>query len=112
MLKIKTGSGSHTTLHGINQQEVDVAEMPEKSLKALRGIETWVVDASSYNKETVMTHANLKRVMEWTALLKPKMTYITVLTTHMDYKTLCNELPSHIRPAYDGLEIDMGGNSR
>jgi len=91
---------------------VDVAEMPEKSLKALRGIETWVVDASSYHKESVMTHANLRRVKEWAAILKPKMTYITVLTTHMDYKTLCDELPPDIRPAYDGLEIDMKGNQR
>ena len=29
------------------------------------------------------------------------MTYLTVLSTHMDYKTLCDELPPHIRPAYD-----------
>src|SRR5690606_4462570 len=91
---------------------VDVAELSDQSLAKLKGIETWVVDASSYNKETVMTHANLQRVKAWTDILKPKMTYITVLTTHMDYQTLCDELPPHIRPAYDGLEIDMDSNQR
>ncbi len=91
---------------------VDVADLNEKSLGVLKGIETWIVDAGGYQRETTLTHANLKRVMEWVDVLKPKMTYLTVLTTHMDYKTLCNELPPHIRPAYDGLEIDMGGNRR
>lgn len=115
---IETFEQDHTTCLSLGFRfgdfaySVDVADMTEKSLKALRGIETWIVDASSYNKDTVMTHANLKRVMEWVQFLKPKMTYITVLTTHMDYKTLCEELPPHIRPAYDGLEIDMSGNQR
>lgn len=91
---------------------VDMADLNEKSLAALKGVETWIVDGGSYNKETVLTHANLKRVKEWVEILKPKMTYLTVLTTHMDYKTLCDELPPHIRPAYDGMEIDMDGNRR
>jgi len=91
---------------------VDVADLTEKSLKALKGVETWIVDAGSYQKEHPVTHANLKRVMNWVETLKPKMTYLTVLTTHMDYKTLCEELPPHIRPAHDGMEIDMETNLR
>ena len=91
---------------------VDVAEMNEKSLDTLKGIETWIVDAGGYHRESVMTHANIKRVIEWTERLKPKMTYLTVLTTHMDYKTLCDELPPHIHPAWDGMEIELGTNRR
>jgi len=91
---------------------VDVADFNDASIAALRGVETWIVDAASYHKETVMTHANLKRVLRWVDILKPKMTYLTVLTTHMDYQTLCDELPPHIRPAYDGLVIDTDGNQR
>lgn len=91
---------------------VDMADLEEKSLQALRGIETWIVDAGSYQKDPPKTHANIQRVMQWAERLKPKLTYLTVLTTHMDYKTLCDELPPHIRPAYDGLEIDLGSNRR
>lgn len=91
---------------------VDVARLNEQSLKALEGVETWIVDAASYHKENPLTHANIKRVMEWTERLKPKMTYLTVLSTHMDYNTLCEELPPHIRPAYDGLVIDTETNQR
>lgn len=91
---------------------VDVAKLSDKSLETLKGIETWIVDAAAYEKETVVTHANIKEVIRWTEILKPKMTYLTVLTTHMDYKTLCDELPPHIRPAWDGMEIEMGTNRR
>jgi len=91
---------------------VDVADMNEKSLEKLKGVETWIVDAGAYFKEKIGTHANIQRVMKWAELLKPKMTYLTVLTTHMDYATLCNELPPHIRPAYDGMVIDMNSNAR
>jgi len=117
-IDIETFEQDHTTCTSLGFRfgkfaySVDVADLTEEALERLRGIETWIVDASSYNKETVMTHANLKRVKEWVRILKPKMTYITVLTTHMDYQTLCDELPPHIRPAYDGLVIDIAGNQR
>lgn len=91
---------------------VDVAELNEKSLEKLKGIETWIVDAAAHYKEKIGTHANIQRVIQWAEILKPKMTYLSVLTTHMDYKTLCDELPPHIRPAYDGMEIDMTSNVR
>lgn len=85
---------------------VDMADMPEQSLDALAGIKTWIVDGSGYKREKVSTHATLERIYKWVERLKPEMTYVSVLTTHMDYKTLCDELPPHIRPAYDGLVVE------
>lgn len=91
---------------------VDVADLDENSLNRLKGIDIWLVDAASYHNESVLTHANLKRVMKWVDRIKPKMTYLTVLSNQMDYQTLCNELPPHIRPAHDGMQIDTAGNLR
>ncbi|MDD9900074.1 MAG: MBL fold metallo-hydrolase [Alphaproteobacteria bacterium] len=89
---------------------VDVVNLDDAAFDALAGVETWVVDAAGYHREHVTTHANFERIMKWVDRIKPKMTYLTVLTSHMDYKTLCDELPPHIRPAYDGLEILPGTN--
>ncbi len=85
---------------------VDVADLDEAALTALEGVKIWLVDANAYHRETIGTHANLKRVMEWVDRLKPEMTYLTVLSSQMDYQTLCAELPPHIRPAYDGMIIE------
>lgn len=91
---------------------VDVMGLDDRSLEALKGVETWLVDASSYHKESPGTHATLRQVRAWVDIVKPKMTYLTVLSTHMDYRTLCDELPPHIRPAWDGMEIETGTNRR
>lgn len=85
---------------------VDFADLEEKALQQLEGIKTWIVDGGGYNRDQVLTHANFERVFKWVERLKPEMTYINVLTNLMDYKTLCDELPPHIRPAYDGLVIE------
>lgn len=86
---------------------IDFARLSDAALERLQGIETWVVGCAAYHNEKIYNHANLKQVMEWVSILQPKMTYLGVLTAHMDYKTLCDELPPHIRPAYDGLEIEF-----
>lgn len=91
---------------------VDVADLSQESIDCLKGIEVWMVDAAAYHNDHMLTHANLKRVMKWVDVIKPKMTYLTVLSNQMDYQTLCDELPPHVRPAYDGLEINMQGNER
>jgi len=117
-INIKTYEQDHYSCNSLGLRfdnfaySVDVADLNEQSLKVLEGVETWVVGCAGYHSDDVRTHANLKKVMEWVDLLKPKMTYLTVLTTRMDYKTLCEELPPHIRPCYDGMVIDMDGNMR
>lgn len=117
-IEIESFEQDHTTCTSLGFRfgkfaySVDVADFNEQSLQALQGVETWIIDASSYHREAVLTHANLKRVTAWVERLKPKMTYLTVLTSHMDYQTLCAELPPHIRPAYDGMVIDTESNQR
>ncbi len=117
-IDVQTFIQDHTTCTSLGFRfgkfaySVDVANLDEKSLAALEGVETWIVDGASYHRENPQTHANLKRVFEWTERLKPKMTYLTVLSTHMDYKTLCAELPPHIRPLHDGMVIDTETNAR
>lgn len=83
----------------------DVRSFPESSLEALKGIKTWIVDVYLDAKIDEMSHASLDQVKEWVAYLKPEMTYLTHLNAAADYDTLCRELPPHIRPAYDGMEI-------
>lgn len=117
-IDIATFEQDHTTCSTLGFRfgkfaySVDVADMSETALEALEGVEIWIVDALAYHKEAVLTHANFQRVFKWVERLKPKMTYLTVLNTHMDYNTLCDELPPHIRPAYDGLIIDTETNQR
>lgn len=93
---------------------VDMVDLTDEALEALKGVETWIVDGGGYQRAdaSLTTHANIARVMRWIDVIKPKMTYLTVMSGHMDYRTLCEELPPHVRPAWDGLEIESGTNRR
>jgi len=86
---------------------VDVVDFEPEALEKLKGLDVWVVDAAGFKMDTPVTHATIERVRKWVDYLKPKMTYLTVLTYSMDYDALCEELPDHIRPAYDGMAIEV-----
>lgn len=83
----------------------DMVDLPERSIEILKGIDTWLVDATGYKFEYSPVHATLKKVYELNEQIGAKKIYITHLPAHMDYQTLCNELPENYKPAYDGLRI-------
>lgn len=99
--------GGHTRGFRINDlgYTTDASEMPDEAFDILRGVKVWVVGAIRYRPHK--THANIERALEWIAKLNPERAYLTHMNETIDYAKLKNELPAHIEPAYDGLEIDL-----
>lgn len=83
----------------------DVNAIPNRSLDALSGLETWIVDALRIDKHP--THFCLSETLQWIDRLKPKRAILTNLHNDMDYARLCHDLPDHIRPAYDGMVVEF-----
>jgi phosphoribosyl 1,2-cyclic phosphate phosphodiesterase len=83
----------------------DINAMPEESFAALKGVKVWIVDA--LRRRTHPTHAHLDLALEWIARVKPQRAILTNLHQDMDYETLKAELPDHIEPAYDQMQIDV-----
>lgn len=83
----------------------DAKQLNDAAFKALEGVEVWVVDCVSKNPHP--THSHLQQTVDWVARVKPKMAYLTHMGQGMDYESILGELPSHIRPAYDGLKISL-----
>ena len=84
----------------------DVRTFPDGELEKLKGLDILIIDCLTHTKESV-AHANLTQVLKWVDEIKPKMTYLTHMDLSMDYDTLVRELPNNIRPAYDGLQIEI-----
>ena len=81
----------------------DVVGLPEKSFETLDGVSVWIVDALQYKPHG--THAHLELALKWIARVKPKRAILTNMHVHMDYQTLCRELPQGVEPAYDGMTV-------
>ncbi len=82
----------------------DLVGLPEASFAALAGVDVWVVDALRYRPHP--SHAHLDLVLEWAERLKPRRTILTNMHVDMDYRTLVNDLPKGVEPAYDGMVIE------
>jgi phosphoribosyl 1,2-cyclic phosphate phosphodiesterase len=81
----------------------DLNDIPNESIHALSGLDLWIVDALRQTPHP--SHFSLPETLDWIHRLKPKRAVLTNLHTDLDYETLRRELPEHIEPAYDGMQI-------
>ncbi len=83
----------------------DNSDLPPENRALLKDLDVWVVSAPVRREHPLHTH--LSRILEWVGELKPRKTYLTHMNRHMDYDSLCRELPENVRPAHDGLVIEV-----
>jgi len=83
----------------------DNSDIPPENRALLKGLDTWVVSAPVRRAHPL--HSSLSSILGWEEELKPRQTYLTHMNRHMDYETLCRELPENVRPAYDGLVLEV-----
>ena len=81
----------------------DLNGIPDESLAALSGLNLWIVDALKRTPHS--SHFSLAETLTWIERLKPARAIITNMHIDLDFDTLRAELPPHVEPAYDGLEI-------
>ncbi len=83
----------------------DCKTMPEESFEALKDLDVWLVDCARIKPHP--THAHLEQTLEWIGRVKPKQAYLTHMGCELDYEALCRQLPAHVRPAHDGLKLNV-----
>jgi len=83
----------------------DVVALDEDAFATLRGVRTWIVDAT--REAPHPSHSHLARTLEWIERVRPDQAYLTHMNHTMDYATLCARLPARVRPAHDGLAIGV-----
>jgi phosphoribosyl 1,2-cyclic phosphate phosphodiesterase len=85
----------------------DMSSIPEHSMASLDGVKTLVVDAAGFPFKNGKVHANHEYIKHLQNLIKPKETYLTVLSVLLDYVDLDSKTPVDTIPAYDGLTIKI-----
>jgi phosphoribosyl 1,2-cyclic phosphate phosphodiesterase len=85
----------------------DLNAIPAESRDCLEGLDLWIVDALRYAPHP--SHFSLAETLEWIKALRPKRAILTNLHTDVDFDRLKNELPAHIEPAYDGMQVTIAG---
>lgn len=81
----------------------DMNRIPESSLPLLENLDVVLIDA--LRKQPHPSHANIEQALAWTDRLAPARAYFTHMSHEVDHEETENELPAHVRLAYDGLRI-------
>ena len=81
----------------------DVSAMTERSWQTLKGSDCWILDA--LRRSPHPSHTHLSQSLEWIEQAGVKSAVLTNMHIDLDYDALCNELPDHIQPAYDGKTL-------
>ena len=81
----------------------DIKGLPDESLAFMTGLHVWIVDA--LRRPPHPSHFNLDEALEWIARIKPKRAILTNLHSDLDYEALRARLPSHVAPAFDGMQF-------
>lgn len=87
----------------------DVDGLDEAAFTALQGVEVWIVDA--LRDKPHPSHAHLALTRQWISRVAPRQAWLTHMNHEVDHATWCAALPPHIRPAHDGLVLDLADPS-
>ena len=81
----------------------DVSGLSDVAQSRLQGLDIWIVDALRYQPHP--SHFSVKEALSWIEKLGAKRGILTHMTGELDYAALKRELPAHVEPAWDGMEI-------
>jgi phosphoribosyl 1,2-cyclic phosphate phosphodiesterase len=85
---------------------IDAKEVPESAIPLLEGVRVLVINALWYGNPHP-THFNVEEALEAAARLEAETTYLTHLTHRLDHAELESRLPATVKPARDGLTIEI-----
>lgn len=85
---------------------VDAKRIPEDAWELLAGVRTLVINALWFGKEHP-THFTVEDAVRVAERLGAERTWLTHLTHKVEHVEAERRLPAHVRPAHDGLTVEV-----
>ncbi len=83
----------------------DLKGIPERSRSAVSDLEVWILDA--LRPAPHPSHLSLSEALALVEQMRPREAILTNLHIDLDYARTDAITPANVRPAYDGLQIDV-----
>lgn len=110
IIRLDPFTANHGSIDALGFRVGPLAYLPDAVIihdaawPVLAGLDCFVVDA--LRRKPHPTHAHLALALDWIARAAPARAVITNMHHDLDYAELSDELPPHIRPAFDGMVIE------
>lgn len=83
----------------------DMSDIPDASFPLLRDLDVLIIDA--LRRTPHPSHSNLETSLKFVEKIRPRRAYFTHIAHELGHAETENELPPHVRMAYDGLRIPI-----
>jgi phosphoribosyl 1,2-cyclic phosphate phosphodiesterase len=83
----------------------DCNELSNSNLNKLKNLKYFIIDCLRFNPHP--SHFSLSEVLDVLKEVKPTNTILTNLHSDLDYNILLQKLPINVKPAFDGLKIQL-----
>jgi phosphoribosyl 1,2-cyclic phosphate phosphodiesterase len=83
----------------------DMSDIPEVSVPLLQDLDVLILDALRHDPHP--SHSHLEKSVSIVEQLRPKRAFFTHMSHDLDHDATNAHLPSHIRLAYDGQQINF-----
>lgn len=85
----------------------DANYIPHETMERLKGTEILILNA--LQRESHISHFNLKEALDIVEQVKPKKAYFTHISHKLGlHAAVEKELPRHVSLAFDGLQMELG----
>ncbi len=88
----------------------DLSGIPERSVNAVSGLDTWVLDALRPTPHP--SHLSLPESLALIERQRPRQAVLTNLHIDLDYDETNRTTPANVTPAYDGMRIEIRTGNR
>ena len=83
----------------------DCNELSNSNLNKLKNLKYFIIDCLRFNPHP--SHFSLSEVLDILKKIEPANTILTKLHSDLDYNILLQKLPINVKPAFDGLKIQL-----
>jgi phosphoribosyl 1,2-cyclic phosphate phosphodiesterase len=87
----------------------DASAIPPASLAQLYGLDLLVLNALRHQPHP--THFSLDQALEQIEVLRPRRALLVHMTHDMEHQAVNTALPDHVRLAFDGQIVEIGGEN-
>ena len=111
LIKFKSFKVKHGRTHSIcyifrkSAYISDCNELTNSNLEKLKNMKLFIVDCLRIKPHP--SHFSLDEVLDIIKIIKPKKTILTNLHSDLDYNYLLKKIPINVKPAFDGLQIQI-----
>ena len=106
---VEVGHGNINSLSFVINKKIaylpDANKIYDKDIKIFKNLDYLIIDCLRYKKHP--SHFNLDDILRINKLLNSKKVILTNLHSDLDYDELSDILPNNIKPAYDGLKLNI-----